>query len=268
MRFVNKICQASIALCLILLQASQVQAAAGSDPNSGIPDLSIKLSIMDVTVTESIGGFRLPITLSQPTAFPVEIVVATRRGSAVNPEDFFGNGLSITIPAGETQASFFVRIVDDTLEESTESFTVRILKAEGVQIDRGVAVITIEDDDQGALSQFQLEIGPAVAEGDGEVTVTVSLIPPTTSATSVLIATRPGSGHPAIPGQDYYGIFQKLDFAAGESQKDVSIVILNDTVTEPIAEFFDVRLFRPSPNAGLIPFRDITVIAVIDDDAR
>lgn len=224
------------------------------------------VSVADKEVAESIGSFRMPFDLSYAVDYPVEVVMSTRRNTAVNPEDFFGIGFSLTIPAGETRGTVWIGIVNDTLAEPTEDFSIRILKAVGANIAQDTAIITIKDDDANALPQFLLDIGLPVTESDGVAYATVKLLPPASEQTSVLISTSAGVSSPAEPGSDYYGIFQKLVFEAGEDEKQVPILIIDDQNVESRVEFLYVRLFSPSTNAGLIPFRNTTSIAIRDDD--
>lgn len=254
-------------ISIALLAVGPLNMVSASDASVD-DDVRPVVSLSDAVVPESVGIYRVPIQLSQAASYPVTLAMTTRRGTAVNPEDFFGRGFSFSIPAGETESTFFFRVVDDTLAEPSENLSVVILRADGADIGNGVATIIIEDDDADALPQFLIDAGLPVTESNGTAFVTVTLIPPTQAETSVLIATRPGAGASALPGSDYYGIFRKLVFAPGEREKRVPITILDDQIVESRAEFFDVRLFRPSSNAGLIPFRSTTVAVILDDDAR
>jgi len=61
--------------------------------------------------------------------------------------DFHGKKQVLTIPAGQTRATFNVSLVNDTLSEENECFKVRLLNAQGARIGNSVETITILDDD-------------------------------------------------------------------------------------------------------------------------
>ena len=61
--------------------------------------------------------------------------------------DFNGKRQVITIPAGQTKATFRVTLLNDSKYEKNECFKVRLLNANGAQISNSVETITILDDD-------------------------------------------------------------------------------------------------------------------------
>lgn len=100
----------------------------------------------------------------------------------------------------------------------------------------------------------------AFDEAVGSVQITVSLSQASNSPTSVFFATGADS---AKPGADFYGYSERLSFQAGETQKQVSVAILDDTAQED-AEQFRARLFDAS-GADLGQSRLILEITDNDD---
>ena len=67
--------------------------------------------------------------------------------SNYHSNDFNGKKQVITIPAGQTKATFRVTLLNDTKYEKNECFKVRLLNANGARITNSVESITILDDD-------------------------------------------------------------------------------------------------------------------------
>jgi Calx-beta domain len=77
---------------------------------------------------------------------------------------------------------------------------------------------------------------------------------------NVNFATANGS---ATAGQDYVSSSGTLNFAAGETQKQITVRVTADILPEP-NETFEVRLSNPSANLALPPRAGLGTI--IDDD--
>lgn len=99
-----------------------------------------------------------------------------------------------------------------------------------------------------------------VKESDGRATVSIVLSEPSTQASQVSLAT---SKDTAINGSDFYGTHEVVNFAAGETRKNVNLTILNDTEVEA-EEQFKLRLFAPSAGNTLNKYS--ALVKIIDDD--
>lgn len=85
---------------------------------------------------------------------------------------------------------------------------------------------------------------PAVTEGENSV-FTIELSGPASTAVTVEYATASGSGaNGAISGSDFTADSQTVTFAAGETQKTVSITTIDDSLIED-SESFTVTLSNP-----------------------
>ncbi len=216
------------------------------------------ISASPVTVDESAGTAMFTITLNQPATQPVSVKFATREGTATAPEDFYGHFEVVQFAVGEISRTVTVSLVDDDDIESTEYFTARLFAPTNALIDTPEMNVTIQDDDTGGPAA-SLSVAPVTAgEGSTVATVTVTLSQPESETVTVKLSTDVGT---ATKGQDYYGLFRQLTFAAGETTKTVDVTLVDDTLTES-TETFDVRLF--GANVPIDTAR--ATVSIIDDD--
>jgi microcystin-dependent protein len=115
------------------------------DPPSAI------VSIGEGSAVEGASGsavVRVPITLTEPSATPVTVLVNSANGSAKKGSDYTGvvNRL-VTIPAGATNADVLVTIKGDTTVEPDETFTLSLSSPSGATIGRATGTYVILDDD-------------------------------------------------------------------------------------------------------------------------
>lgn len=109
---------------------------------------SVQLSVSPFEVTESDGSVQVMITRSGDTSTQASVDYTTTDGSATQKGDYGFSAGRITFAAGETIKSVPVLIVDDVLQESTETFSVNLSNAIGTLIGaRNVSAVTIFDND-------------------------------------------------------------------------------------------------------------------------
>jgi len=97
-----------------------------------------------------------------------------------------------------------------------------------------------------------------VNEADGRASVVVSLANAIAQACTVKVFSRPDS---ATPGEDFYGATEELSFAAGETSKEVSFVILADAEDEPLEQFIVAQV----GSANCVPGTN-GVVSIVNDD--
>ena len=108
------------------------------------------LSIADLTVSEGAGTATLTISLDAATTSAVTVDYATADGTATAPGDYTATSGTATIPAGQTSATIAVPIIDDSLDEPDETFTVTLSNQTAgavVSPTAGTATVTIVDND-------------------------------------------------------------------------------------------------------------------------
>lgn len=86
------------------------------------------------------------VRLSAPSEKTVTIGYTTRDGSAVDKLDYGGASDKLIFEPGETSKTFFVTIIDDTVAESQESFTVAFSVADNAATGPDTQINIIDDD--------------------------------------------------------------------------------------------------------------------------
>jgi hypothetical protein len=139
----------------------------------------IQGTVSSVDVVEGSGGGTRPvtflITLDKVSSTDVTVTYTIYPGSADRPEDFRDGPISgtITIPAGYIGFSMTQYIVEDTLVEGNETFTIVLSNPIGATLVNDTATVTIIDDDAATVS---LSVSPAeITEAGSEVTYTATL---------------------------------------------------------------------------------------------
>jgi hypothetical protein len=188
----------------------------------------------DVTLTEGNTGLQantFTVTLSAASIQPVTISYATANGSATAGSDYQTASGTLTIPAGQTTGTISVLVNGDTTPEPNESFFVNLTSAEGATIADGQGVGTIVDDDV-ALPAISISDASVVEGNSGarQMMFTVSLSQASTQEVRVNFATANGT---ATTGNlDYAAESGTLRFAAGETSRTITVLILGDKKKE------------------------------------
>ena len=224
-------------------------------------DSASALSIGDVSVLEGNSGTsnaQLPVTLSAPSGQNVTVTYATAAGTATAGSDFTTTNGTLTIPAGSTSATISVPIVGDVLNEPTETFTVTLSSPTGATIARGLATVTITDDDQPQVSVGNVSVTEGNT-GSTNVVVTATLSAASTQQITVSFATADGT---ALAGSDYVAQSGPLTFAIGTTSRTMTIAVLGDVLDEP-NETFLVNLSSPV-NATIGTGQ--AVVTIVDND--
>ena len=107
------------------------------------------LSISDAAVFEREGNARLTISMDATSTATTTVTYSTADGTAVAGLDYTPTTATATIPPGATSAIVSVPILDDTLEEPHETFTVTLSDPTNATISStaGSATVTIVNDD-------------------------------------------------------------------------------------------------------------------------
>ena len=213
-------------------------AAAGTiADNDGAPQLSI---------AGARGGegdvLDFAVTLAGSSDRAATVSYATSDGTAVAGEDYEAVSGALTFAPGESARTLPVALLDDSVHESAETFTVTLSSARNaeVAVDRAVGRIA-DDDDLPSLS---------VAGGSGRegavAEFVVTLTGPSGDSATVDYATADGT---AVAGEDYVAASGTLTFAPGGAAARVPVTLVADGTDEP-DETFLLRLRSPT-NATL-----------------
>ncbi|NEP13050.1 MAG: DUF4347 domain-containing protein [Symploca sp. SIO2C1] len=218
-------------------------------------DAAPNLSINDVTVNEGAGTATFTVTLDQASGQDVTVNFATNDDTAINPDDFTGTNGTLTIAAGDTTGTITVDIVDDTVDEVDETFTVDITSVTNATIADNQGIGTITDND--LVPNISIS-DVTVDEAAGIATFTVSL--DQVSGRSVLVDFSTLAGT-AIAPDDFTDTTGTVTIAAGQTSAIISVPITNDLLNEA-DETFTVNL----SNAIRATIIDPQGVGTITDD--
>ena len=173
--------------------------------------------------------------------------------------DYAATSGTATITARATSTTVTVPLLDDSFDENTETFWLRLTNPTGASIVDGTATATINDDDPlpaanisdaGATEGLLLSFEVSLDAFSGR-TVTV---PWTTEA-------RPPGADAASPGVDYTTASGTVTFVPGATTARIDVASLQDDISED-DETFLVQMGTPT-NAAL---DDATAVGAIRDD--
>ncbi len=224
----------------------------------------------DYYVQENQGPAVITVRKIGPGAGEVEYLT-TARGEpfATAPDDRLIVEGTLTFAAGETVKSFTVPIVDDGVVEPDEVFGValRIRPLLG-QLGKNRAFVTIRNHPPAPVIKFK-SVSKSVREDEGTLTVTITKTGAGAATVDYETAEFGRTGD-ATALADFTPVSGTLSFASGETEKTVTVPIVNDDVDEH-DEFFYVSLTNPSgatldPRSLGFPETNFFYITVNDDD--
>ena len=195
--------------------------------DDGFPSLSIN----DVTVTETNSSVNavFNVTLSNASGQTVSVAYATADGTAVAGADYTSTSGTLEFTAGQLTRTITVPVTGDLLDEIDENFTVTLTAPVNASITDGIGLGTIADNDPTPTLTIN---DTTVAEGDSGTTAatfTITQSSPSGRATSVDYSTLNGS---ATAPADYTAGSGTLNFAAGETTKQVTVLVNGDLLDE------------------------------------
>ena len=212
--------------------------ATGTIEDNDDPPL---FSVADATGTEG-GTLGFRVTLSAASAGTASVGYALEDGTAVAGTDYTAVAGTLTFAPGETLRTVTVELLDDAVDEPTETFTIRLSSPGNAGIATGSAQGTVLDDD--GAPQLAVRGGSA-REGE-TLDFAVTVAGSRSEVVRVSYATRDGT---ARAGADYTAVSGALTFAPRESRKSVRVALLDDASYEGDESF---RLVLSSPeNAEL-----------------
>jgi hypothetical protein len=216
------------------------------------------------------GSLAGPVTVNYATSEIGEIDIP-----AESPSDYKATSGTLTFADGEASKTFSVELVNDSLDEETEVFLVRLSNPIGVAVLGGLSEIPVRIfDDDPTLTYTINDV--SVAEGEGRATLTVTRTSDVSGVGSVDYRTADNDNFTvgcsdannnrgsAYARCDFATAIGRIDFAAGESQKTFTIPIIDDGHVEG-AETFGIGLSNTArPSLGV---RATATVTITDNDA-
>ena len=135
---------------------------------------------------------------------------------------------SVTFAANETQKTISISIIEDSLDEDEESFSVSLTGASqgAVQESESAANVSVEDNDD--TPSIRISGSNNIVEGD-TLNINVTLAAESGRAVSVNLQ---NTDVQAIAGEDFNALNETVTFAPGETSKVVTLSTIDDAIDE------------------------------------
>jgi Calx-beta domain/Beta-propeller repeat len=231
---------------------------------------SVGFTAENYTVREGAASAALTVQLIGANATPVVVPYTTSNGTATAGGDYVATSATLTFPPGGTPTSirtrtFTIPIVQDTVAEDPETFTVTLGAPSGADLigDRTEATVTIVDNDPGGTIQFSSAVY-TVSEGVGTLDITVTR---SGSAGGATVDFTISDGSATTAGADYSAVAMSgtLIFNQGDRVKTLSVTINDDALEEGV-ETINLALSNPFPTTTTKLGRANAVIRIVDDE--
>ena len=227
-----------------------------------------RVAIDDVLLVEPDDGesveavFR--VMLSGPAPVPVTVSYANLATyNATAGVDFVATSSTLTFAPGETEKTFSITVLGDTLAESDEQFAYDIFNPVNAVLSSKTQGFTVILDNDDGATRVAIE-RRTVMEGDSGTTTLVFDVLLSSPSESTVTVDYTTIGFDAGVGSDFGFASGTLTFAPGETSKTVSVDIIGDTEAES-DERFTVRLTNPS-GATISAFSQDLNVQIINDD--
>jgi hypothetical protein len=229
------------------------------------PTLIVNGGALSVTVNEAAGTINVPVILSGTIDLDVIFAFSTGDGSAIGSTDYTPQTGSVRIPATQSTAMVSVPILNDALDETNETFSVRYTGVTNVVtggIGNDTVTVTIVDNDDPPTLTINGGVNAAsVAENAGFFSAILMLSQPSGQDINFTLLTADGT---ATSGSDYAASSRTVTIPAGQQTANFVADIFNDVLDEP-DETFTVRVTGLA-NVVTGPGNDVLTVTVVDDD--
>ncbi|MEI6675973.1 MAG: S8 family serine peptidase [Verrucomicrobiota bacterium] len=206
----------------------------------------------NITVNEDVGTITIGVTRTGGGAGIATVHYATEADptngdTATSGLDFTAVSGTLTFAPDEYTKEFTIPIINDSINELSETFRVVLSEPTGNTTlgTYATGTVTISNRYVPEFSLANTDI--QVNEDAGSVTVTVQRDGTAVDTATVHYAT---SAESATPSVDYTEVSGTLMFAPGETTKDFTIPIINDTINED-SETIRITLASPTGNTTL-----------------
>ena len=198
---------------------------------------------------------------------PTTVQVSTMAGSATSSDDFNPLSLTITFPAGSTSQTVSIAIVDDSMPEGDETFTVTLSSpsADAVLIPASTVTVIIPiNDNAGGLVAFGSP-GPIIIQEDGTSGTTAQFVVQRTVGTLSSLVVEweiVDNIDGSVAMADFQPARGNVTIPDGQAQVPLTIRAVDDNLPEE-AEGFMVRLVRVAQGEGDLSDAGVRVASLI-----
>ena len=264
---------------------SPFSVGLAQDPNDLLPtatrtvyDNDLTFSIADASAAEGSGStLDFAVSLNAPAPQRVTVYAATVDGRATSHDsvtaqsvgkDFTAKSETITFARGDQIKTFSIDIVDDTIFEIDETFSVQLSSPphhSTIVDDTGLGTIT--DDERpmvASVSRAHSVVNEGIV-GPARFMVTLSHPDTTNHERNPAVAWQTVDGA-AAGGEDYVASNGRLEFAIGETTGFIDVDIIDDKLVEATLETFTVELLSAGSRLVTLSSTDASYEASIRDN--
>ena len=257
------------------LSVGQFITATATFPNAGAGDTSefsqciavtpepgnLSFSAATYTVNESSANRTIVVNRAGGSFGAITVDYTTSNGTAAAGQDYTTKSGTLTFLNGEVVKSFDIPINNDALDETDETVNLTLSNSSpGVFLTpNAAAVLIILDNDNPPTISIEDVTHEEGNVGANQFSFRVSLSGASSFPVSVDFITADGT---ATFNSDYIPINGQVNFAPGETLKNIPVTINGDLTTE-LNETFFVNLSNPA-NATLADNQALGII--VDDD--
>ena len=255
------------------------------DPDDHLPtsirtvyDNDLTFSIDDAQANETSGGnLDFIVRLNAPAPRRVTVDATTVDGDATSHgnvtatslgQDFTAGTQTLTFLKGEQTKTFSVALVDDSIQERDETFTVQLSNnPEHSTLADGIGVGTIVDDEQPMVASVSRTYSIVDEDRAGSVRFIVELSHPDTVASerNVSVGWQVAAGT-ATEGEDYLAAGGTYNFPVGTPSGFLDVSLEDDNLFEEEYETFTVELIQQGTRLAAISATDASFEASIRDN--
>ncbi len=205
-----------------------------NDPPPTLP--AVSFALLSSHGSERVSP-QFDVRLSTPSSQRVTVRFALVAGTATPRRDYTPTSGTLTFEPGQSVQRIRVPVMNDTLREANETFSVRLASPVNATLGAGTThTYTILDDDARRSVSFAV----ASAHGSEDATPRIAVRLSAASGRIVTVGYA-ATGGTATSGVDFTLPAGSVTFQPGETVKYLPVVIVNDTLAEP-SETFRVTL--------------------------
>jgi hypothetical protein len=208
------------------------------------------------------------VSLDHASAVPVGVSYTTGDSSAKAGTDYTTTSGTLNFPAGTTSQTITVPVMQNANAQADRTLTMTLSAPTNAVISTNSGTVNGIIRNQNITPGLTVSDG-AVVEPDGtnttQMTFTVSIVPAAALPTAVTYQTTDGS---ATSPSSYIGTSGTLNFAAGDTTKQVSVTINGNDVQDGDRTFTLNVTGPPLPAPPLVSLRPAGTGTILDNDIK
>ncbi|MBF0446171.1 MAG: hypothetical protein HQL68_11335, partial [Magnetococcales bacterium] len=221
---------------------------------------TVTLSLSSSSITEEASNVTVTATLSAVSVQDVTVYLAFSGTATSGGTDYLVSATTITIAAGSTTGTSAITVVEDAIDENSETVIVAMSSVTNAS-ESGPQTLTIVDDDNAPTVTLAIT-SSTISESSGSAVLTATLSAQSTNDVTVTLAY---SGTASSGGTDYTYGATSITIAAGSTIGTTTITAVDDTLDEASETIIvDISSVTNGTENGT---QQVTSYVTDDDDA-